>query len=261
MTTGAGNGEPELRPGLSIIHANHLEDLRQVVVRWIGSHPLKPLENEIFLVQSNGMAQWLKLAMAADDGCGISAAIDFQLPARFLWRAYRAILGESQTPYESAYDKERLTWRLLKLLPGRLEDDRFAPLKRFLADDDDLRKRYQLACHLADLYDQYQVYRADWLEDWAKGQDRLRNARGEFGPLPEGQAWQAALWRRIQADVPPAAARAPAAPSVHHRFLEHWPPCPNGPPGCRAASWFSASAPCPDRPWTPCRPCRAAARC
>ena len=40
--------------GLSIIHSNHLEDLREVAVRWICSHPLKPLENEVFLVQSNG---------------------------------------------------------------------------------------------------------------------------------------------------------------------------------------------------------------
>ena len=148
MNIGPKNDAPELTAGLSIIHSNHLEDLRQVAVRWIGSHPLKPLENEIFLVQSNGMAQWLKLALAADDGCGISAAIDFQLPARFLWRAYRAVLGEAETPYESPYDKARLTWRLLKLLPCLLDDDRFAPLKRFLADDDDLRLLRKLS-HLS----------------------------------------------------------------------------------------------------------------
>ncbi|MBT8339372.1 MAG: exodeoxyribonuclease V subunit gamma [Desulfatitalea sp.] len=218
MNIEAANGKPKLATGLSIIHSNHLEDLRQVVVRWICSHPLKPLENEIFLVQSNGMAQWLKLAMAADEGCGISAAIDFQLPARFLWRAYRTVLGEAQTPYESAYDKERLTWRMLKLLPRLLEDDCFARLKQFLADDDDLRKRYQLACYLAGLFDQYQVYRADWLQDWAAGQDQLRTAMGAIDPLPDGQAWQAELWRRIQADVPQVQ-RGTSRAELHHRFL------------------------------------------
>jgi exodeoxyribonuclease V gamma subunit len=219
MNIEASKGEPKLRAGLSIIHSNHLENLRQVAVQWIRSHPLKPLENELFLVQSNGMAQWLKLAMAADEGCGISAAIEFQLPARFLWRAYRTVLGEDKTPYESAYDKERLTWRLLKLLPCLLKDERFAPLKQFLADDDDLRKRYQLACHLADLYDQYQVYRADWLEDWAMGRDQLRNAKGAKEQLPEGQAWQAELWRRIQADVP-LPQRGTSRAELHHRFLQ-----------------------------------------
>jgi exodeoxyribonuclease V gamma subunit len=218
MRIEAVNGEPELTAGLSIIHSNHLEDLRQVAVRWICSHPLKPLENELFLVQSNGMAQWLRLAMASDEGCGISAAVDFQLPSRFLWSAYRAVLGEGETPYESAYDKARLTWRLLKLLPGLLDHTPFAPLTQFLADDDDLRKRYQLACHLADLYDQYQVYRADWLEDWAKGRDQIRCGTGAKEPLPLGQAWQAELWRRIQADVPQPQRSAGRA-ELHHRFF------------------------------------------
>ena len=62
-----------------------------------------------------------------------------------------------------------LTWRLMRLLPALLADEAFAPLRRFLADDSDLRKRHQLAERLADLFDQYQVYRADWLADWAAG--------------------------------------------------------------------------------------------
>lgn len=205
--------------GLSIIHANHLEDLRQVAVRWIGANPLKPLENELFIVQSNGMAQWLKLALAENDGCGISASLEIQLPARFLWNAYRAVLGAEAIPRESPYDKVRLIWRLLRLLPGLLSDPRFAPLSRFLADDDDLRKRYQLACHLADLFDQYQVYRADWLEDWTRGEDCLRNAKGEPCELPESQSWQAELWRQVQADVPEKQ-RGTSRSALHRLFLK-----------------------------------------
>ena len=49
------------------------------------------------------------------------------------------------------------TWRLMRLLPGLLAEEAFAPLRRFLADDQDLRKRHQLAERLADLFDQYQV--------------------------------------------------------------------------------------------------------
>mgnify|MGYP005847250531 FL=1 len=52
-----------LFPGFSIIHANHLEDLRQVAVDWIKTHPLQVLETKQFIVQSNGMAQWLKPAL------------------------------------------------------------------------------------------------------------------------------------------------------------------------------------------------------
>jgi exodeoxyribonuclease V gamma subunit len=208
----------QLEPGFSIIHSNHMEDLRHVAVAWIRRHPLKPLENELFIVQSNGMAQWLKLALAENDGCGISAAVDILLPARFLWNAYRAVLGAGQIPRESPYDKERLVWRLVKLLPSMVTDGWFAPLAHYLADDADMRKRYQLASQLADLYDQYQVYRADWLEDWIAGADRLRTAGGNVVDLPPEQAWQAQLWRRVCADVPEPQ-RASSRAGLHRRFL------------------------------------------
>lgn len=218
MATQAASGEQVIPPGLSIIHSNRMEALRKVAIRWISKHPLKPLENELFIVQSNGMAQWLKLALAQDNGCGISAAVDIQLPARFLWRAYRAVLGAEEIPDESPYDKVRLVWRLLRLLPSLLSNDWFAPLNQYLADDNDLRKRYQLACHLADLFDQYQVYRADWLRDWLSGLDQLRNSGGAVVELPPEQTWQAELWRQIQADVPEQQ-RGASRSSVHQRFM------------------------------------------
>jgi exodeoxyribonuclease V gamma subunit len=214
-----GNEDSHLTPGLSILHSNHLERLRQVVIEWIDKYPLKPLENEIFVVQSNGMAQWLKRGLAADEGCGISAALDFQLPARFLWHAYRCVLGPDGIPEASPYDRPRLTWRLLRLIPLLPDTPVFAPLKRFLKDDKDLRKRYQLSCRLADLLDQYQVYRADWLMDWAAGLDQLRDAGGNFHPLPEGQAWQPELWRRIRSDIP-SGVRDTSRSVVHQRFME-----------------------------------------
>jgi exodeoxyribonuclease V gamma subunit len=211
--------ESTLPPGLSIIHSNRMEDLRQVMVAWIRQYPLKPLENERFIVQSNGMAQWLKLALAEKDGCGISAALDIQLPGRFLWLAYRAVIGDDRVPEESPFDKDRLTWRLLRLLPALLADDRFSPLARFLDDDPDQRKRYQLACHLADLFDQYQVYRADWLEDWTAGNDRLANARGPSQNVPPAQMWQPELWRQLQAHVPHGQ-RGTSRSALHRRFLK-----------------------------------------
>ena len=207
-----------LNPGLSIIHANHLEDLRELAVEWVRAHPLAPLENEVFLVQSNGMGQWLKLRLAADDACGIAAAVDMQMPARFIWSAYRALLGAAAVPETSPYDKERLVWRLMRLLPGRLDNPDFAPLKQFLRDDSDLRKRYQLCEHLADLFDQYQVYRADWLGLWRNGQDRLSLPGGAPRDLADDQRWQAALWRQIRDDLP-AASRDTSRADLHARFL------------------------------------------
>jgi len=124
-----------IKPGLMVIHGNRLEDLRDLLAAWLARAPLRPLEDELMLVQSNGIAQWLKMALARPaegGGLGISAAIDMQLPGRFLWAAYRAVLGRDAVPPTSPFDKSRLTWRLMRLLPAHLDDADFAPLRTFL---------------------------------------------------------------------------------------------------------------------------------
>jgi exodeoxyribonuclease V gamma subunit len=66
--------------GFAIIHANRLEDLTALTVDWIKGQPLPPLVDDVFLVESNGIAQWLRLALADDAACGIAAAQQFQMP-------------------------------------------------------------------------------------------------------------------------------------------------------------------------------------
>lgn len=220
-----GTTTTDLWPGLAVLHGNRLETLRTLVVDWLRDHPLAPLEQETFLVQSNGMAQWLKLAFAAspDDpepGCGIAAGQRFLLPQSFLWQAYRAVLGAESVPETSPFEKTRLQWRIYKLLPGLLEahPDTFAPLARFLAEDAGARKRHQLSRRLADLFDQYQVYRADWLADWLDKQDQLRNARGGSMPLDADLRWQAVLWRELHTNAGETA-RMLSRPGIQERFI------------------------------------------
>ncbi|TAM28343.1 MAG: exodeoxyribonuclease V subunit gamma [Rhodanobacter sp.] len=208
-----------------VVHGNRLEDLRDLLLAWLAKAPLAPLEDELMLVQSNGIAQWLKMALArapAAGGMGISAAVDMQLPGRFLWQAYRAVLGPDAVPTASPFDKSRLTWRLMRLLPAHLHDDGFAPLRHFLGDDAQTTptKLFQLAGQIADLFDQYQVYRADWLDDWEHSRDVLRDElRGSSSSLPTDQCWQPRLWRALLDDVG-ADARQTHRASVHRAFLE-----------------------------------------
>ena len=212
-----------LSSGLMLIHGNRPEILRDLLLTWMKRYPLTPLENEVILVQSNGIAQWLKLALAADagdgdgesaGGCGIAAALDISLPSSFLWQAYRALLGREAVPEASPFDKSRLQWRLMRLLPDVMAQPVYAPLQRFLDNDSDRRKRFQLAESLADLFDQYEVYRADWLAAWATGDEVLIGARGERRPLPDEQRWQAALWQALLSDVRITSAASGGNPSV-----------------------------------------------
>jgi exodeoxyribonuclease V gamma subunit len=204
-----------ITPGLLILHGNQMEQLRAAVFQWLRNHPLGALESDIFLVQSNGVAEWLKIALAEE--MRVCAATRVALPARFLWETYRGMLGRDRVPVRSAFDKGPLTWRLMRLLPTLLADPVFTPLRHFLAGGE-AERRLQLAERLADLFDQYQVYRADWLDDWAQGRDQLRNARGEPAPLPEDQRWQGQLWRAVIADVEPHE-RDLGRATVHTEFV------------------------------------------
>ncbi len=211
-----------LAPGFMVLQGNHPEALRDLMLAWMARHPLAPLEDEQILIQSNGVAQWLKLSLAGDvavGGIGIAAGLQMQLPSRFIWQAYRATLGAQAVPLASPFDKDVLVWRLMRLLPGLLGEDVFAPLRRFLERDEGQRKRHQLAERLADLFDQYQVYRADWLEAWADGRDTIATSRSPRPEaVPESLRWQPRLWRALLENVGAAAAAGSRA-EVHRRFL------------------------------------------
>ncbi len=214
----------DLRPGFLVVHGNRPDDLRRLLAQWLQAAPLGPLEPEVVLAQSSGVAQWLKLQLAARPaagGLGVAAALSPQLPAQFTWSAYRAVLGEAAVPRESPFDKPRLVWRLARLLPGLLDAPGFEPLRAFLPPGADpelhARKLLQLAERVADLFDQYQVHRADWLAAWLAGRDVLPGRRGE-PPLAADERWQALLWRAVCADAGPLAAQSSRA-ALHARFV------------------------------------------
>lgn len=214
-------------PGLAIVQSNLPERLRELLLGHLRAHPLAPLEDEVVLVQSRGIGRWLQLGMAADPGAdglegglGISASVQFELPAVFQWRAYRTVLGADAVPEVAPFDAERLRWRLYRLLPALQDDPVFEPLARYLARTGDAcRRRWQLAVQLADLFEQYQIYRADWLAAWEQGEDRVGNARGVDRPLDGRQAWQPALWRRVLDSLPEAERRLSRA-HLHQAFVE-----------------------------------------
>lgn len=207
-----------ITPGFIIVQGNQLEDLRDLAVAWMKKYPLGPLEDEVVLAQSAGIAQWFKFALAEDPEFGIAAALDVQFPSGFMWQAYRTVLGADAIPATSPLDKTALRWRLMRLLPALLNQadaktaEQFKNLERYLSNDKDGLKRYQLAERIADLFDQYQVYRADWLEAWASGDDKQ-------GPRTAEDIWQPALWRAVLADVGDDALLKSRA-GIHGRFKE-----------------------------------------
>ncbi len=118
----------------------------------------------------------------------------------------------------------------MTLLPQHLErEDDFILLRQYLTDDDgDKRKLFQLAAKAADLYDQYLVYRPEWLMRWEAGQ-RVEG-------LGDAQQWQAPLWKALVEYTAELGSRAGTAPISISALSKRWKKRTNRPPGCRRAS-------------------------
>ena len=170
----------------TVYHSNQVDVLKSLLVELIRLDPLNsPFDKEQILVQSPGMSQWLKMALAEE--FGVMANIEFSLPASFIWEKFTQVLQD--IPARSAFNKEAMAWKLMDILPSQLSLNEFAPLKQYLADDDDRSKLYQLAFKIADIFDSYLVYRPEWIATWEAGKEVI-----EIG---DEHPWQPILWRTL----------------------------------------------------------------
>ncbi|MCZ2720084.1 exodeoxyribonuclease V subunit gamma [Marinomonas sp. 15G1-11] len=177
-----------------VYSGNHLEDLSIVLNKILSLTPPKnAFQSEHVLVQSPGMAQWLKMALAEQQG--VSAGTIFPLPSTFVWQCFQQSIPD--IPMQSEFNKPFLVWRLMTILPSRLKDEAFSSLAWYLKEDDSQMRLYQLCASIADIFDQYLVYRPKWISAWEANDESV----DEINKVTEKQPWQAILWRDLVADV------------------------------------------------------------
>ena len=167
--------------------------------------PLGVFNQEVIVVQNAGMQHWLNLAIAKERG--ISMNMCYALPAQYLWRLIRVLASDDNVPEQSPYSREVLTWRIYALLATKevVVDTDFTAATRYWKITSDVAnafssqegffssqenlKRYQLAEQMADLYEQYLIFRPQWLDAWQKGE--------EVALLSNDNKWQAKLWQLL----------------------------------------------------------------
>ena len=188
---------------LQFFQSNDMSALTNAFCERSKSIQIDPFAPLTVIVQSFGTGQWLKLQLALKQG--ISANLNYVLPANFIWELYRNLLEQTE---HSPFDKELLSWRLMALLPGQTSPE-FDAVNRYLdaPGDPDLRI-YQLANKIADLYNQYLLYRPDWILAWENGEDLVNNNK---------HPWQAILWRNLLEATPEFATQHRAR--LHERSL------------------------------------------
>lgn len=172
------NATPESKTGLHLFTSNRLETLAAKLAERLRRPLASALQPEIIVVRNQGMERWLKLGLA--ERHGIWANYRFLFPEAFGQQVFRAVVPE--LPPASPLEREVLGWRIMRALPELIQRPEFQPLARYLQDADDPRKRVQLAGKIANLFDQYLVFRPEMVLDWDLGRDNQ---------------WQAVLWRAV----------------------------------------------------------------
>ena len=161
-----------------LYHSNDLDVLKELLVHQMKQGDSDPFIPEQILVQSQGMAHWLKLQVA--ESLGIAANIEFPLPSSFVWKVYNSV--KPDLPERSHFEKESMTWKLMRLLPTLIAEESskelFAPIAHYLEGKSNesginQQKVFALAEKIADTFDQYLVYRPDWLLAWEAGDDEI----------------------------------------------------------------------------------------
>lgn len=177
---------------LHLYQSNRLEDLAAMMVKLQTIQPLSsPLQSEEVVVQSQGMRRYVNQYLARTTG--IAANLRFSLPAQLSWRLMCDNLGD--LPRHNPFESGVMRWRLLALFQSAA----FAQNPEFQAAFGVLHgylnngtfAAYELAGQLADIFDQYLVYRPDWLTHWSSGMQpaELSNC--------DAAIWQAQLWRYL----------------------------------------------------------------
>ena len=186
---------------LHIIHSNRVENLLDDLSYKIAiPHPQAGfLDGEVVLLDNPVLGKWLNLQLAGKNK--IAANIQYVQLSRFFWDLARSLLS-AYIPKHAPLDKVEMTWRLMGLLENEqiLESTALKPVKAYLAGDKftDL-KRYQLAVSVADLFDQYLIYRPDWINKyWDKNKNITLAGEQAPGSLwQSSEAWQKVLWAKM----------------------------------------------------------------
>lgn len=167
-----------MTPDLNIYTSNRLEILAGQLASIVKQPRPSPIAPEIIVVQSRGMQRWVSMALARHNG--ICANCAFPFPNAFLQELFRKLIPD--LPDQSLFDPAALTFRIMKVLPACMHRPGFESLKYYLEDDTNNLKLFQISEKIADLFDQYLIFRPEMIFSWEKGRD---------------SHWQAHLWRLL----------------------------------------------------------------
>ncbi len=163
--------------------SNNPEHLGKILSQNLRNNPKDIFDREVIVTQSAGMTAWLKTTLAYTNG--VIANTVFLNQDAIISELYELMFEE-----KAKSNKESVKFRIYRALGTNDFTDAF-PLVSNYYKNDDLR-RIQLAGKIADLFDQYQLYRPDFPRSWKQG--------ANITDKPDSEEWQKWLWNEIETE-------------------------------------------------------------
>jgi exodeoxyribonuclease V gamma subunit len=167
-----------------LYHSPHLTKLAQKLSELLDENkpadPLKPVE---IIVPNRDTAQWISLYLA--ESTGIAANVNYLLPSEWLWQRIRDY--DPDLPDLLPSDRGPLTWSIYQLLSDKSIIRQFPVLSRWFEEQTGKKNLHlwQLSDQISSVFDQYQVYRPEMLNEWV------------FSSAGDGDNWQKSLWNLL----------------------------------------------------------------
>ncbi|MFC5282042.1 exodeoxyribonuclease V subunit gamma [Pedobacter alpinus] len=142
--------------------SNSLNILAKYFCEDLKSQKISVFQPYYLVTQTDGMNNWLKMQLA--DNLGIAANYRFLKPNDLINQIYAVLGGDFMQPLSA----ENQSWLLFKILAEKDFIKRFKHIADYYTEDnpDKDLKRMALAEKIADLFDQYQIYRPEMIRDW-----------------------------------------------------------------------------------------------
>lgn len=162
---------------LQLFASHHLQTLADQLLAALRDRPLGVWDKQVLVTQTEGINNWLQERMAYK--MGIAAHLEFTKPNELVDVLSFILLG----PQARTLTREVMTWPLYTILQEQAFLVRFPEWTSYVQDP---IKRISLAGKMADLFDQYEVYRPQTIQTW--------NALTE----ETATDWQAWLWVKMR---------------------------------------------------------------
>ena len=179
---------------LRITFSNRLETLRDALLDGLATAPDSPFIAEQVIVPSSALRRDLTLFIA--EHFGICANVEFSFLAQWLWRQIGKVVPAVAA--ESPFASPVLAWRIFQFFEDQAFVNGFPRLASYLRQADTV-VRFDFSSKVAVLFEQYMTYRPAWLAAWSAG--KVVAIPHASDTSQEDQAWQAALWRAVMAQL------------------------------------------------------------